>query len=148
MNYHTGTKQSSRTTYGVGVQYRWIEGLWDNAYDWMDGCYYNSNGLYIIMNPNNFSDSANGTFVGKPSPGYPTTMSIVDASGVQWMYPTTAGGSQTTYIPDNWSFSPSTQCLCCGGYYSNNLSSGLFCVYYNGTTGSHAAMSCRLMKLP
>jgi hypothetical protein len=27
MPYHTGTMQSSRTTYGVGTQYRWIEDL-------------------------------------------------------------------------------------------------------------------------
>lgn len=32
-----------------------------------DGCYYNSNGLNVISNPNNFSDSANGTLVGTPS---------------------------------------------------------------------------------
>jgi hypothetical protein len=38
-DYHTGTTQSARTTYGLGTQYRWIEGLWDNVYDWMDGCY-------------------------------------------------------------------------------------------------------------
>lgn len=148
MSYHTGTKQSSRTTYGVGVQYRYIEGLWDNVYDWMDGCYYNSNGLNIIMNPNNFSDSANGTLVGKPSSGYPTVMSVADASGVQWMYPTTANGSNTTYIPDYWYFNASSPCLYCGGYYSQNLGRGLFYVYFSSASGSSADIGCRLQKLP
>lgn len=36
--YHTGTTAANRTTYGY-TQYRYIEGLWDNVYDWMDGCY-------------------------------------------------------------------------------------------------------------
>ncbi|MFR8333690.1 MAG: hypothetical protein ACLU9S_16090 [Oscillospiraceae bacterium] len=54
MPYHTGTTQNSRDSYGLGAQYRNIEGLWDNVYDWGDGCYYNSAGLNIIMNPNQF----------------------------------------------------------------------------------------------
>ena len=148
MLYHTGTMQTSRTTYGVGVQYRYIEGLWDNVYDWMDGCYYNSNGLNIIMNPNNFSDSANGTLVGKPSSGYPTVMSVADASGVQWMYPTTANDSNTTYIPDIWVFYTSYPCLKCGGEYRQNLSLGLFCVSCTMESKSYAFVGCRLQKLP
>ena len=57
MQYHTGTTAANRDTYGY-TQYRNIEGWWDNVYDWMDGCYYNSNGLNVIKNPNQFSDSA------------------------------------------------------------------------------------------
>ena len=148
MSYHTGTKQSSRTTYGVGVQYRNIEGLWDNVYDWMDGCYYNSNGLNIIMNPNNFSDSANGTLVGKPISGYPTVMSVADASGVQWMYPTTANGSNTTYIPDYWDFYASYPCPRCGGSYKQGLDRGLFYVGCSSSSYSSAGIGCRLQKLP
>lgn len=147
MQYHTGTTAANRTTYGF-TQYRYIEGLWDNVYDWMDGCYYNSNGLNIIMNPNNFSDSANGTLVGKPRSGYPTVMSVADASGVQWMYPTTANGSDTTYIPDYWDFGAYVPCLFCGGNYDQYLDNGLFCVYYNGTSDSTAYIGCRLQKLP
>ena len=76
MQYHTGTTLSSRTTYGASTQYRWIEGLWDNVYDWCDGCYYNSNGLNIILNPSKFSDSSGGTAVGTPSDGYPSAFTV------------------------------------------------------------------------
>lgn len=31
MQYHTGTMKPNRTDYGIGVQYRGIEGLWDNV---------------------------------------------------------------------------------------------------------------------
>ena len=49
MTYHTGTTQSARTTYGLGTQYRYIEGLWDNVLDWMDGCYYSSSGMSVFQ---------------------------------------------------------------------------------------------------
>ena len=148
MPYHTGTMQSSRTTYGVGVQYRNIEGLWDNVYDWMDGCYYSSAGLSIILNPSNFSDTANGTVIGTPSSGYPKVMSVAETGGVQWMYPTKAGGSDTTYIPDYWYFGDSYPCLCCGSSYGQVLSQGLFRVDSYSTQNAGAEFGCRLQKLP
>ena len=149
MTYHTGTTQSARTTYGLGTQYRWIEGLWDNVYDWMDGCYYNASGLNIIKNPANFSDSANGTAVGTPSSGYPTVMNISTVPGFDWvMYPTTANGSDSTYVSDYWYFDSSYPCLRVGGYYSQGQKLGLFCVYYSDTSSTNAYFGCRLQELP
>ena len=148
MTYHTGTKQSSRTTYGVGVQYRHIEGLWDNVYDWVDGCYYNSNGLNIILNPNNFSDSSGGTSIGTPSNGYPSALDIKTGLSNQWPLPTAASGSDSTYVPDSWIFDASSPCLLVGGYYSQSLNHGLFCVDYNAASSAVAGIGCRLMKLP
>ena len=148
MTYHTGTKQSSRTTYGVGVQYRHIEGLWDNVYDWVDGCYYNSNGLNIILNPNNFSDSSGGISASTPSSGYPSALRVVEADDNQWIVPQNSGGSDSTYVPDSWNFSASVPCLRVGGNYSQSLSHGLFCVSYGAVSGSYANVGCRLMKLP
>lgn len=148
MTYHTGTKQSSRTTYGVGVQYRHIEGLWDNVYDWVDGCYYNSNGLNIILNPNNFSDSSGGTSIGTPSSGYPSALDIKTGLNNQWPLPTAAGGSDSTYVPDYWNFGASYPCLRVGGNYSQGLYHGLFCVYYYAASSADASVGCRLMKLP
>ena len=148
MTYHTGTKQSSRTTYGVGVQYRHIEGLWDNVYDWVDGCYYNGNGLNIILNPNNFSDSSGGTSIGTPSNGYPSALDIKTGLSNQWPLPTAASGSDSTYVPDNWYFSASNPCLHVGGNYSQGLDHGLFYVNCNAATDAVAYIGCRLMKLP
>lgn len=148
MTYHTGTKQSSRTTYGVGVQYRHIEGLWDNVYDWVDGCYYNGNGLNIILNPNNFSDSSGGTSIGTPSNGYPSALDIKTGLSNQWPLPTAASGSDSTYVPDYWGFSASNPCLFVGGSYSQSLDRGLFYVSYSTATSAGANIGCRLMKLP
>lgn len=149
MPYHTGTTQSSRDTYGLGTQYRYIEGLWDNVFDWGDGCYYNSNGLNIITNPNNFSDSSGGTTVGTPSSGWPSAFAVATASGLEWcIYPTATGGSETTYSADSWGFDSSYPCLCFGGYYDQSGYRGLFCVYYYSASNSNAYIGCRLQKLP
>lgn len=148
MNYHTGTTRDSRTTYGVGTQYRYVEGLWDNVQDWVDGCYNNNSGLNIIMNPVNFSDSSNGIVVGTPSNGYPSEMSISTVSGVQWIYPSTSNGSSTTYVTDTWNSVLSSQHISCGGYFHQELRSGLFCISNHDSTSFGSYSGTRLMKLP
>ena len=148
MQYHTGTTAANRDTYGY-TQYRNIEGWWDNVYDWMDGCYYNSNGLNVIKNPNQFSDSANGTLVGKPVAGYPSDFTIPTQSGLEWaLFPSAAAGSTTNYVPDYWNFNGSSPCLYHGGYYSQSQYLGPFCVYCGGSSSAYAGVGCRLQERP
>jgi hypothetical protein len=146
MPYHTGTDQSSRATYG-GTQYRNIEGLWDNVLDWCDGCYYNSNGLNIILNPSEFSDSSNGTAVGVPSNGWPSAFKVKTNGGFPMFIPTSASGNDATYSCDHWSFSSSYQCLYVGGSYSHDSYYGLFFVYYSASD-YRGDIGCRLQELP
>lgn len=149
MQYHTGTTASSRSSYGF-TQYRNIEGWWDNVYDWMDGCYYNSSsGLNVITNPNSFSDSANGTLVGKPSSGYPSDFTIPTASGFEWaLFPSEANGSATTYVPDYWYYNSSYPCLLHGGLYNQNQYHGPFYVYCYSTSSTYGDIGCRLQERP
>lgn len=149
MPYHTGTTQASRTTYGLGTQYRNIEGLWDNVYDWCDGCYYNSNGLNIIKNPSSFSDSSGGTSVGTPSNGWPAAFSVKNVSGTYNMFiPSATGGSESTYSCDYWAFNASGPCLFVGGNYSQSGDRGLFCVHCDAASSAGAGIGCRLLELP
>ena len=149
MQYHTGTTKSSRTTYGVSTQYRWIEGLWDNVYDWCDGCYYNSNGLNIILNLSSFSDSSGGTLAGSLTGGYPSALSVKSVSGLFPVFvPSASSGSNTTYVPDYWGFYASYPCLRVGGGYNQDLVHGMFYVNYNGASSSDANIGCRLQELP
>lgn len=149
MQYHTGTTAANRTTYGY-TQYRNIEGWWDNVYDWMDGCYYNSNGLNVILNPSKFSDNANGTLIGSmPSSGYPNDMAVPTQSGFEWaLRPATTGGSDSTYVPDYWNFNGSYPCLCHGGSYSQSQNRGPFYVNYYSTSVADAYIGCRLQERP
>lgn len=149
MQYHTGTTADKRDAYGF-TQYRNIEGWWDNVYDWMDGCYYNSNGLNVILNPNQFSDSANGTLIGSmPLNGYPNDMAIPTQNGFEWaLRPATISGSASTYVPDGWYFSGSNPCLGHGGYFDQDLSRGPFCVYCRRASGTYTNIGCRLQERP
>jgi len=149
MQYHTGTTAANRTTYGY-TQYRNIEGWWDNVYDWMDGCYYNSNGLNVILNPSKFSDNANGTLIGSmPSSGYPNDMAVPTQSGFEWaLRPATTGGSDSTYVPDNWNFNGSSPCLHRGGNYNQGQYRGPFCVYCISTSSTYTSIGCRLQERP
>ena len=149
MQYHTGTTAANRTTYGY-TQYRNIEGWWDNVYDWMDGCYYNSNGLNVILNPSKFSDNANGTLIGSmPSSGYPNDMAVPTQSGFEWaLRPATTGGSDSTYVPDNWGFYAGNPCLLRGGGYGQYQNRGPFCVSYYGASDAYTSIGCRLQERP
>ena len=152
MPYHTGTMLSSRTTYGLGTQYRYIEGLWDNVLDWCDGIYFSSANVYAIMNPNNFSDTTGGTLVGtRPtSSGYIKSWGISTIDGFDWfLYPATTGGSATTYVPDYCYYNSSGVVLCVGGGYYQYLYCGLFCLNgRGGASSTNGDIGSRLMVLP
>jgi len=152
MPYHTGTTKSNRTTYGLGTQYRNIEGLWDNVMDWMDGCYYDNNGLNIIMNPRSFSDSSNGISIGIPSSSsYPSAFTVKNVSGTfPTFIPSASDGSESTYSCDGWyAYTPiaSYPCLYVGGYFYQSLDNGLFLVVSGTSSSSSRVISCRLMEL-
>ena len=148
MPYHTGTTKSSRTTYGCGTQYRNIEGLWDNVLDWCDGCYYNSNGLNIILNPSKFSDSSGGKAVGTPSSGYPSAFTVKTTGGYPLFIPTASDGSESTYSCDYWYFTSSYPCLSVGGNYDQGASRGLFYVDIYFVSDASSNIGCRLQELP
>lgn len=145
MQYHTGTMQVDRTTYGFGVQYRYIEGIWDNVYDWMDGCYYSSSGMSVILNPNNFSDTENGVVIGVPSDGFTSAFAVSD-----WAISpnSTTGGSSTTGSCDVWDYNSSKPCLYCGGSYNRLENFGLFYVSSNKVSVVDSDVGFRVIVLP
>ena len=159
MPYHTGTTTSNRTWTACSTQYRYIEGLWENVFDWIDGCYYDANGLNIILNPADFSDSSNGIVVGQLYGGtnqytkYPSQFTLKEINGLFPLFiPTEANGSNSTYSCDVWNYSQSSNpCLYGGGDYSyeygQDLPKGLFSVYYSSANWT-GMIGSRLMKLP
>ena len=148
MPYHTGTTQSNRDTYGLGTQYRYIEGLWDNVLDWEDGCYNASNGLNIILNPNNYSDSSGGVSVGTPSNGYPSAFTISNKAGFDMFIPTAANGNDTGPVGDDWNFNASDPVVFVGGGYGQSGSYGLFFRNFTTASYSYGSIGSRLHELP
>ena len=138
MQYHTGTMKANRTTYGVGVQYRNIEGLWDNVNDWVDGCYYSSNGMSVILNPNNFSDTENGTVIGTLNKGG----LVSDFAISDWaIYPnsySTAIDSSSTGSCDFWLYRSDSPCILCGGSQDNQEFYGLFFISSDKVSSSYS----------
>jgi hypothetical protein len=152
MPYHTGTMQSSRTTYGVGCQYRWIEDLWGNVREWCDGIYFSGSDVYCINNPANFSDTTGGIEVGTrlTTNGYISDWSIPTATGFEYaLYPSAVSGGEQTYIADYCIYSSIGVTLNVGGNYSHNPDYGMFYLdgHYNASY-STGNLGARLMYLP
>ena len=151
MPYHTGTTASSRTSYG-GTQYRYIEGLWDNVYDWCDGIYFSGANIYCIKNPSSFSDSSGGTHIGtrSTSGGWIKSWNVPTASGFEYaLYPATVGGSDSTYTPDYCYYGSSGVVLLVGGGCNQGTRRGLFYLDGGGSASySSSSIGCRLQKLP
>ena len=152
MTYHTGTVQSSRSTYGVGVQYRWIEDPWGNALEWCDGIYFSGSSVYCIQNPAKFSDSSGGTKIGtRPtSDGYISDWSLPTAAGFEYaLYPSAVNGSETTYIADYCYYDSNGVVLYVGGDYSQDRNRGPFYLYGNyAAWNSDTNIGSRLQELP
>ena len=151
MTYHTGTNASSRTTYGH-IRYRYIEGLWDNVYDWCDGIYFSSSNVYCIKNPSSFSDSSGGTLIGtrSTSSNYISAWTNPTVSGFEYaLYPNAVNGSEITYITDFCNYGSPGVVLRVGGSYYQNQFHGLFYLdgYYQASR-SHAVIGSRPMLLP
>ena len=151
MPYHTGTMMASKTEYGVGVQYRHIEGLWDNVYDWCDGIYFKDTEVYVTANPADFSDTANGTLVcTRPtSSNYISAWQKAEEPFDWFLYPEAVAGSSDSYIGDYCYYASGGVVLCCGGGYSRAQGCGLFGL--SGSGGASVAVGyfgSRLLKLP
>lgn len=152
MPYHTGTMRSARAIYGLGCQYRNIEGLWESCYDWCDGIYFNNTNVYCTKRPEDFSDTSGGALVGTANlNGYITSWTVPTAAGFEYaLYPSgSAGGSGSSYIPDYCDLTPPGAVLRVGGDYGHRMDHGLFCLFGNYTASDvRAFIGCRLQKLP
>lgn len=152
MTYHTGTTAASRTTYGH-TQYRWIEDLWGNVYDWIDGIRFSNGDVYAYLNPTGYSDSSGGTKVGaRPtSSNYISAYSVAQSNGYEWfIYPCSVSvGSESTYVCDYCYYNAGGVVLCVGGNYSQSQYYGLFYLYgNNAASNSGQYVGSRLLKLP
>lgn len=156
MTYHTGTNLSSRTSYGNGVQYRWIEGLWDNVADWIDGYYQNNLAVNIIMNPAEFSDTEGGVAIGNVSEamGYITDWAVPDVDGYSWaMLPSGFNADDPNSpvgVGDMSEFDSVGVVLGFGGFFSvQDPYYGLFYLFVNyRASDASSRAGARLLVLP
>lgn len=154
MPYHTGTVLSSRTAYGTGVQYRYIEDLWANVLDMVDGIRINDFAVYVTNNPAENSASS-GELIGyrisqnnlisdwkKPFNHANVPWALIPASA----FTTVA----QTYVTDSVSYNDAGTRMSFGGSYMNDsLLYGLFKQDFTfKDTATAVSRGCRLQKLP
>ena len=156
MPYHTGTTSNSigATVYG-GTQYRYIEGLWDNVYDFCDGIYFNDRTVYVINNPANFSDTTGGTNVGTRANANGVVTQWTDPSSITGLeyalYPAavTEDSNYETYDCDVSYSNASGVVLYVGGNYNQGQYSGAFFLYGSSAASyKYAGRGSRLQMLP
>ena len=154
MPYHTGTMQSSKDVYGVGVQYRYIEDPWGNVFDWCDGVTFNNADIYCFDNFADYSDnyqSTGATLVGtRPTTsGYIQSFNNSSVSGFEWfIYPDSIDSNQEK-VCDGCYYGATGTVLDVGANYGKSLSRGLFCLYgTSATDGTHGGTGVRLQRRP
>lgn len=155
MQYHTGTTQSTRSTYG-GTQYRHIEGLWDNVVDFVDGMYYTTDSTYIIKNPSLFGESGGVSIGSKVGAGSELSgnNSVINYAISQDGIPCPIGAEVndtnfTKYTCDKVTGRSNGVILLCGGAYGQNRTFGLFNDdSWQEASLTGASVGCRLIKLP
>lgn len=150
MTYHTG--RASGTDGATAVQYRHIENPWGNVFDWVDGVNFNGSTVYVCTDPAKYADDTSDGYTNAgtraSSSGYISALGA--STTAPWaIYPSSAGGSETTYIPDYSWTSSGWLVLFVGGYWDYGSYAGLF--YFNGdnsSSGSYSYIGARLLFVP
>jgi hypothetical protein len=150
MPYHTGTPYSDTASVGKGIQYRYVEGLWGDNMQWVDGMWSNTGtSLYAKSNPNTFGDSANRTYIGEEPNRVidvvPNKFNVCTVAGFEYVLLFAGvGGTDATYCTDNITIANNRTNTAVGG--GGNHCYGPFSI--NRAQISTNYIGCRLMKLP
>lgn len=146
MKYHTGRTNDWAGDAQNPVQYRWIENLWGNVLQWVDGFNANGTTAYYCTEPSKYADdTATGyTNIGTlPASGWIKDLTVTD-NGL--LIPKTSGGSETTYVPDYVYSSSGWRVLFVGGGWNDGASAGLLYFYAGSTSSSsYSNISARLL---
>ena len=143
-DYHTG--RAAGTDGKTAVQYRWIENLWGNVYQWVDGFNADGTTAYYCTDPSKYADDTTTgyTKIGTlPASGWIKDLTVTD-NGL--LIPKTTGGSDSTYIPDYAYSSSGWHVLYVGGYWNSGSYAGL--LYFdasNASSYSYSDVSARLL---
>lgn len=150
MTYHTG--RGYGTDGKTAVQYRHIENPWGNVFDWVDGVNFNGSTVYVCTDPAKYADDTSDGYTNAgtraSSSGYISALGA--STTAPWaIYPSSAGGSETTYIPDYSWTSSGWLVLYVGGHWDDGSDAGLFCFGGNDSSShSGSGIGARLLFVP
>ena len=147
MVYHTGTAGSRISDGAAAMQYRWIENLWGNVSQWVDGFNATSRAAYYCTDPSKYADDTTTgyTKIGDlpTSDGFITDLIVTD-NGL--LIPKATGGSDTTCVSDKTWSDTGWRVLFVGGYWSDGTNAGLlFFGASHASSSSYSGISARLL---
>lgn len=131
--YHTG-RINGATNNVSAVQYRWIENLWGNAWNWIDGILIQDGLVYICNDRTKYVSSitndyeSTGLYTPTDGGWYKTSQDYNDC----YLIPLTTGSSDSTYTCDYYYYSSGLRGLYVGGYHGGGSLAGLF--YWAGSS--------------
>lgn len=135
LTYHTG--RVSGTDNVSAIQYRWIENLWGNIWKWVDGILIQDGLVYICEDPSKFSSTITNDYrntgLTTPSGGWLKAESDYANS---YLIPLSTGGSDSTFLCDNFHYGSGLQSLAVGGASDNGTAAGLFSWYTLNNSGA------------
>lgn len=144
MTYHTG--RGAGNDGSTAVQYRWIENLWGNVFQWVDGFNASGTTAYYCTDPAKYADDTTTgyTQIGTlPANGWIKDLTVTD-NGL--LIPKAVGGSETTFIPDYADSSSGWRVLNVGGYWVSGSDAGLLRFDADDTSSySDSSISARLL---
>ena len=147
MKYHTG--RASGTDGKTAVQYRWIENLWGNIGQWVDGFNVRNRGAVYCTDPSKYADDTSVGYTGLgtlPASGWIKDLTVTN-NGL--LMPKTTGGSDSTYIPDYVYSNTDERVLWVGGTCGNGSNAGLlYFDAFSALSDSTSYISARLLCEP
>lgn len=132
LTYHTGRVDGTADNVSA-VQYRWIENLWGNVWNWVDGILIQDGLVYICNDRANYASSitndyeSTGLYTPTNSNWHKTDQDYNDC----YLIPLTTGSSDSTYTCDYYYYNARLRGLAVGSSYGSSSGAGLF--YWRGS---------------
>ena len=127
LTYHTGRVDGTADNVSA-VQYRWIENLWGNVWNWVDGILIQDGLVYICNDRANYASSitsdyeSTGLYTPTTSNWHKTDQDYNNC----YLIPLTTGSSDSTYTCGYYYYSSGLRGLSVGGFYGDGSYAGLF----------------------
>lgn len=143
--YHTG--RISGTNNQSAIQYRWIENLWGNILQFVDGIIANNTEILICNDFTKYSNSITNDYVDTHCAIPGTNNEFIkneSAYSDGYLFPKTIGGSSSTYVCDKMYYYSGNRAMTVGGYYNSSNFAGIFASGFSDTpTDTPAAAGSR-----
>lgn len=139
LSYHTG--RNSGTDSESTIQYRWIENLWGNIWDRVDGILIQDGHIYLCNDPLKYRNIITSDYIntGCVTPTSNSWYKTGQSYSNQYLFPKTTDGSDTTFTCDYFYYNVGVRAVAVSGANGDNTRAGLF--FWYGHASPDAAVN-------